>query len=237
MAGDDLDDDVRREDPDRWMSSRFIADPAERSDVITLYAFDGQLSRATRVASNTLVAEIRLAWWREVVEEAYGGGPTRAHPVARRLTAAIARHDLPRERLEAMVEARIEALDQPRLDWAGAVRWADGVAGSAAMLVARILDPRAPAESAALAGRVWGLAKLVEMNRVEAVAAAAWIVADISRASHHARALGSAAFPAVAHATLARDGPAYLSVAGRSGIGADLGRRLRLVWAVATGRL
>ena len=67
---DDLDSLIRRVDPDRWLSSRFVADAAARADVIALYAYDHELARAPRVASNPLLGEIRLAWWREMLDEA-----------------------------------------------------------------------------------------------------------------------------------------------------------------------
>ena len=80
---------VRRADPDRWLSSRFIADPAARRDVVAIYAFDHELQRAVSVASTPLIAEIRLAWWRETLDEAFAGAVVRRHPVAEALTHAI----------------------------------------------------------------------------------------------------------------------------------------------------
>ena len=77
---DDLDDLIRRTDPDRWLSSRFIADAAARADVVAIYAYDHELARAPRVASNALLGEIRLTWWREVLDEAFEGRPVRHHP-------------------------------------------------------------------------------------------------------------------------------------------------------------
>jgi phytoene synthase len=222
---DDLDAEVRRADPNRWLSSRFIADPAARADVVALYAFDHQLERAGLVASNSLIAEIRLTWWREFLDEAYGGGPVRAHPVARRLAAAIARHALPRTSLEAMIDARLDGLDRPRLGLDEATAWADAVAGSAARLAAVILDPGAPADAALPAGRIWGLRWLAIRERVDAAEVAGRIRDDFPDARRAARRLGAAAFPAVAHATLARAAPG----------GSDLGRRVRLLLAVASG--
>src|SRR5439155_22259273 len=105
-----LDDQVRRADPDRWLATRFIADTRARADVIALYAYDLELARAPRSASNTLTAEIRLTWWREVLDQIYGGQPVRRHPVAQALADVVARHRLPRAPLEAMIDARIEAL-------------------------------------------------------------------------------------------------------------------------------
>ena len=61
----DLDALVRRVDPDRWLASRYIADVDARADVIALYALNYELSRAAEVASQPLIGEMRLAWWRE----------------------------------------------------------------------------------------------------------------------------------------------------------------------------
>ena len=65
---EDLDALVARVDPDRWLSSRLIADPEARADAIAIYAYDHELARAPRVASNPLLGEIRLTWWREVLD-------------------------------------------------------------------------------------------------------------------------------------------------------------------------
>jgi phytoene synthase len=102
---EDLDALIRRVDPDRWLSSRFIADPEKRADVIALYAFDYELRRAVEGTSNAILAEIRLTWWTEVLDEIYGGRSVRAHPTAAALALACARRALPREPLDEAVEA------------------------------------------------------------------------------------------------------------------------------------
>src|SRR6516165_2591981 len=108
---EDLDALVRRVDPDRWLSSRFVADADRRADVIAVYAYDHELARAPRVASNPLLGEIRLTWWREVLDEIFEGRPVRRHPTAQALAGAVRRRGLQREPLEAMVEARYRELD------------------------------------------------------------------------------------------------------------------------------
>src|SRR5437762_185405 len=95
----DLDALIRRVDPDRWLSSRFIGQAAPRADVIALYAFDHELARAPRVASNALLGEMRLTWWREALEEIFEGRPVRQHPAAQALAAAVGRRGLQREPL------------------------------------------------------------------------------------------------------------------------------------------
>ena len=97
----DLDDLLKRVDPDRWLSSRFIGDRLARADVVAIYAFDHELGRAPKVASNPLMGEIRLAWWREVLDEVYEARAVRQHPTAQALAGVITRHDLARAPLEA----------------------------------------------------------------------------------------------------------------------------------------
>src|SRR4051812_4524072 len=107
----DLEDLVRRVDPDRWLSSRFIGDAVARADVIALYAYDHELARAPKVASNPILGEIRLTWWREALEEIFVGKPLRAHPGAQALARAVERRALPRDLLETMIDARYRELD------------------------------------------------------------------------------------------------------------------------------
>ncbi len=225
-GAEDLDALVRRVDPDRWLASRFIADRAKRADVIAIYAYDHELSRAEKVASNTLIAEIRLTWWREVLDEIFALGISRAHPVAKALARAVRRHDLPREPLEAMIDARIEALGGVPADVDAAIAWSDAVGGSATMLASRVLDPASAPDAARLGGRAWGLLML---RRSGAVFDAA-LGEAITLAKAEARNVSPAAFPSIAAASLASGELER----GRQG---GLETRLRLLWSVASGRL
>jgi len=214
---DDLDDLIRRVDPDRWLSSRFVGDAGVRADVIAIYAYDHELARAPKVASNSLLGEIRLTWWREVLDEVYEARHVRHHPTAQALAEVIGRHGLPREPLEAMIDARYRELDATPMDDAEALDWARGSAGKAAEVAARILDPKTPAERAVSGGAAWGLARAGRGEQAKAAGAGARADAAL---------LSAASFPAVAHATLALQ-PAK----------SEFWKRLRLTAAVATGRL
>jgi len=216
----DLDALVRRVDPDRWMSSRFVSDGEARADLISLYAFDHELARAPRVASNPLIGEIRLTWWGEALDEIFEGRPVRRHPAALALADVVRRRDLPREPLEAMIEARARELDGSLLDEAAALAWARDTGGLAAELAARILDPAADATAARSAGAAWALGR----KAAEAPALAPLVARTLGEARMAARRLTPTAFPAVAHAALARHRAA-----------SALSKRLRLTWAVARG--
>ena len=108
---EDLDALIRQADPDRWLSSRFIADVDARADVVALYAFDNELARAPKVASNPLMGEIRLTWWSEAIGEVFERRPVRRHPVTLALEAAAGRRKLARQPFDAMIDARFENLE------------------------------------------------------------------------------------------------------------------------------
>ena len=234
MAGDDTQDDldqlIRRVDPDRWLTSRFIADQGARANVLALYAFDHELARGRRAASTQLLAEIRLTWWREVLDQIFAGDPVRRHPVAEALADAVRRRRLSRAPLEAMIDGQIGALAETSLDGAAAVSWADVVQGSVATLAATILDPASSASAAAPAGRAWGLALLLRSNRAPGEVIRPLLGDALGLAQVSARGLSVEALPAALPARLAR-----FDLTGRTP--GRLAKRLSLVLAAATGRL
>jgi phytoene synthase len=234
LAGADgdenLDELIGRVDPDRWLTSRFITGPAARADVVALYAYDHELARARRAASTTLLAEIRLTWWREVLDQIFGEGAVRRHPVAEALASVVRRHDLPRGPLEAMIDGQIEALEAEVLDAAAALAWADAVQGSAAQLAALILDPATPPAAAAPAGRAWGLALLRRAGRAPSELIDPLLRQALAQTRAAARTLSVAALPAALPARLAR-----LDLRQRPA--GPLAKQATLILAAATGRI
>lgn len=147
--------------------------------MLAIYAYDHELRRAPLIASKPLLAEIRLTWWSEVLDQIYGGAEVRLHPTAQALAAAVERRALPRAPLEGALDARMYALEGDRD--AGEAEAAEHIAEAAALA----LDPAADREAARTLGRAWA-----ENARTPAARAAA-------------RRVSAAAFPAVAHAALA----------------------------------
>lgn len=95
---------LRRNGLDLWLASLFI--PQEkRRHVHALYAFDYETARVPELVSEPLLGEIRLQWWREALDEK-NAEEARANPVASALLDTIARHDLPRNLLLEMIDAR-----------------------------------------------------------------------------------------------------------------------------------
>lgn len=218
----DLDELIRRVDPDRWISSRFVSDSEARADVVALYAFDHELARAPRVASNPLIGEMRLVWWREVLDEIFEERPVRRHPTAEALALAVRRGSLPRAALETLIEARYRELDASPMDEKDALAWARDTGGLAAELAARIIAPEAETGPARAAGAAWALGR----RAAEAPALRPVFERALAGARTAVKSLAPAAFPAAAHAVLA----------GRPR-SSELAKRLRVTLAVARGRI
>lgn len=231
-----LDDLVRRVDPDRWLTTRFIADPAARADVIALYGLNYELARVAGGVSNALMGEIRITWWREAMEEVAAGKTPRKHPNVEALAAS----GFDPNALAALADARFTDLDEgPLKDEAAVMAYVDGTAGALAVLAARRLDPSADPHAVKGAARAWGLAGLWRLKSAgRSRLPESWTQADVKQrveaqlkaARGEVRGLPVTAFPAVAPAALAR---AYVS--GRE-MG-ELEKKARLTFSVATGRL
>ena len=94
---------VRTLDRDRYLATLFA--PAARRDALyALYAFNCEIERVREAAREPMPGEIRLQWWREVLE---GGRESEAaaHPVAAALQETIGRYKLDASRLVALVDA------------------------------------------------------------------------------------------------------------------------------------
>jgi phytoene/squalene synthetase len=72
---------VYRADPERFRAA-MAAPVAARRILFPLYAFNTEVARAPWLTQEPMIAEMRLQWWRDVLEEIASGGPVRRHEVA-----------------------------------------------------------------------------------------------------------------------------------------------------------
>lgn len=79
---------VEKGDPDRFAAT-MAAPVAARRVLFPLYAFNLEIARAPWMSNEPLIAEMRLQWWHDVLEEIAAGGPVRRHEVATPLCAVI----------------------------------------------------------------------------------------------------------------------------------------------------
>lgn len=203
----DLDGQVRATDPDRWLSSRFVADTAARTDLIALYAFEAELMVIPTKVTQPMLAEMRFTWWADQMEGVFAGAPRKGHPVQEALSAAVGRHGLDRAPFDQLIEAHVGRVH-------GAPHDLDAFYVGPMQTAVRILA--GPGHEAAVveAARVRGLGQTGRVEEAKALR---------GEANRALKSLPVAAFPAVAHAALIRpDAPEPV-------------KRMRLLWASLTG--
>jgi 15-cis-phytoene synthase len=148
---------VRTADRDRFLATLFA--PADSRDALyALYAFDIEVARAADLAREAIPGEIRLQWWREVLQGERGGEAS-ASPVAAALLSALERCHLTADRLLPLVEAhRFDLYDEPMATVADLERYAANTTAELIAIAAQILGVDAAA-AARPAGIAQGIAR------------------------------------------------------------------------------
>ena len=103
---------VREADRDRYLATLFA--PRERRDALfALYAFNVEIARVRDVAREPMPGEIRLQWWREMLE-GQRDGEAAANPVAAALLDTLREYKIAPARLVSIVDAHtFDLYDEP----------------------------------------------------------------------------------------------------------------------------
>jgi len=103
---------VRSADKDRFLATLFA--PADkRGPLFGLYAFNVEIASVRERAREPMPGEIRLQWWRDVIN-GERAGEAAANPIAAALIEIIARFSLPKARLVDLLEAHaFDLYDDP----------------------------------------------------------------------------------------------------------------------------
>ncbi|WP_339767227.1 squalene/phytoene synthase family protein [uncultured Pseudosulfitobacter sp.] len=180
---------VQKADADRFRAT-MAAPVSARPVLFALYAFNVEVARAPWVTQEAMIAEMRLQWWRDALEEIAKDGIVRRHevvtPLAHALDADAARA------LDRLVAARrwdiyrdpfedADHFNAYLADTSGALMWA----------AARALGAGPQAESQVRAfGAATGLARFLQavpeleaQKRVPLVDGRAEAVADLCKAA------------------------------------------------------
>ncbi|MFY9772723.1 MAG: phytoene/squalene synthase family protein [Xanthobacteraceae bacterium] len=103
---------MRDADHDRFIATLF-APERNRDALYALYAFNVEVAHVRDRAREAAPGEIRLQWWREVLQ-GERHGEAMASPVAASLLNAIERHRLPVNAMLALLDARrFDLYDEP----------------------------------------------------------------------------------------------------------------------------
>ena len=133
---------VARGDPDRFRAA--MAAPVDARRVLfPLYAFNLEVARAPWVTQEPLIAEMRLQWWADALDEIAAEGPVRRHEVVTPLSDIVTGQNV--APLLRNVEARRRDARREVLGSAGALEtYVAETAGSLMEAAIRALAPQAP---------------------------------------------------------------------------------------------
>lgn len=151
---------LKRQDKERWLSILW-APVAARPGLLAVHAYDLEQQRVVADARDAMLAEIRLAWWREQLEQIGSGKPAQAQPILLALAA-----DAGPRAVDLAALSRIEDGLRPLLAdgplVALDIAQARGAPLFQALLTACVGRPPTSAEAAdaAAAGTRWALARL-----------------------------------------------------------------------------
>jgi phytoene synthase len=155
---------VRKADPDRYLATLYTPE-AKRQALLALDAFDGEIARVRDLVSDPMPGEIRLQWWRDVLDADEPDGE--GHPIAGPLVRAIADHGLPRKTLLAYLEARtFDLYDDPMPNRTDLEGYCGETVSAMLHLAALVLDPAAAMKSADLSGHAgcaMGILRLIQL--------------------------------------------------------------------------
>lgn len=259
MSIDACADMVVRGDPDRALSAMTAHLPG-RGDLLVLYAFNLEVARAPWVTKEPMIAEMRLQWWADVIDEIGAAGPVRSHEVATPLADMVRRCGVPVDVLAAIVEARRQDIETDRRGDAAALdAYIAATAGGLMEAAASALAADAAARDVARqAGFASGAANLIralpaliaagrnplpqgETDRDAVAALADRGLAALRRARRTRRAVGREVLPALfagwqSAAVLKAAAHAPDQMLSAPWQASEFSRRAGLLWCQMTGR-
>ena len=243
---------VERGDPDRFLAI-MAAPPDARALLFPLAAFNIEVSRAPWVTTEPLIAQMRLQWWQDAVEEIAAGKPPRQHEVIGPLAAVM--QGLPLAPFKALIAARQwDIYTEPFASHAAMMAHFEDTSGGLVWLMARALgaDPgherliRGVGVAQGIAAWLTAAPELAARGRVPLVddsASALRALADLGLGLIR-QARGVDFGPAIpALRTCWRAGPLLVQVkadparVANGSLGtSEFQRRGALIWRVITGR-
>lgn len=150
---------LRETDVDRYLAV-LLSPEDKRRPLAALYAYHAELARVRDLVREPLPGEVRLQYWRDLLEGS-AHGSSEANPLAAELLEAVRTYKLPVAPLVAMSEARIfDLYDDPMESVQAFEGYAGETASALIQLVSLVLDPDAALGQSETAGHA-GVAQAV----------------------------------------------------------------------------
>ncbi|MEM8579431.1 MAG: squalene/phytoene synthase family protein [Pseudomonadota bacterium] len=158
---------VERADPLRFACTMAV-EPALRARLFPLYAFNVEVSRAPWVTAEPMIAEMRLQWWRDALEEIAAGGPVRAHEVTTPLAGVLSAEEA--QALDRLVAARRwDIYKEPYEDQAHLHDYLDATAATLMVVAGRDARLRGTGYAGGVAAWFHAVPKLEGLGRIPLV--------------------------------------------------------------------
>ena len=161
---------LRDTDRDRYLAC-LLAPEEKRPALAALYAFNAELARVRDLVHEPLPGEVRMQYWRDLLE-GQSHGSSEANPLASELLTAIEEYRLPRQTLINMIDARIfDLYDDPMESRSSLEGYAGETASALIQLASLVLSADEAKRSADAAGHagvaqaIAGLLLLMPLNR------------------------------------------------------------------------
>ncbi|QRM55377.1 phytoene/squalene synthase family protein [Sinorhizobium sp. BG8] len=150
---------LRETDRDRYLACLLAPEPA-RGALAALYAFNAEIARVRDIVREALAGEIRLQWWRDLLEGAPSGEAT-GNPLAAALMDTVRQYHLPVAVLLDMIDARIfDIYNDPMESRTTLEGYAGETASALIQLASLVLDPANASKSSDAAGHA-GVAQTI----------------------------------------------------------------------------
>ncbi|MDK4713918.1 phytoene/squalene synthase family protein [Rhizobium sp. CNPSo 4039] len=161
---------LRDTDRDRYLAC-LLAPEDKRPALAALYAFNAELARVRDLVHEPLPGEVRMQYWRDLLE-GQSHGSSEANPLASELLTAIEQYRLPRQTLMDMIDARIfDLYDDPMESRSSLEGYAGETASALIQLASLVLSADEAKRSADAAGHagvaqaIAGLLLLMPLHR------------------------------------------------------------------------
>ncbi len=161
---------LRDTDRDRYLAC-LLSPEEKRPALAALYAFNAELARVRDLVHEPLPGEVRMQYWRDLLE-GQSHGSSEANPLASELLAAIEQYSLPRQTLVDMIDARIfDLYDDPMESRSSLEGYAGETASALIQLASLVLSAGEAKRSADAAGHagvaqaIAGLLLLMPLHR------------------------------------------------------------------------
>ncbi|MFS8046962.1 phytoene/squalene synthase family protein [Rhizobium sp. BR 314] len=154
---------LRDTDRDRYLAC-LLAPEDKRPALAALYAFNAELARIRDLVHEPLPGEVRMQYWRDLLE-GQAHGSSEANPIAAELLTAIEQYRLPRQTLIDMIDARIFDLYDDPMETRGNLEGYAGETASALIQLASLVlsaeEAKRSADAAGHAGVAQAIAGLL----------------------------------------------------------------------------